>query len=604
MPDQDVETSAKALAACVDRPVKAPDDAPPKKRRLSTKVPWIATVHGSPAGWWTKPKATSKATSAEADPQDPAKPKGKGRKATSKATSSKPTPKKPAKAKSTRKPTRRPRARHPLKPLDSLGELPDYLQDKTFSEDFIKEMFKGLADSKNINDFLANAVALGRMSEDGEIVVRLGTVCSGSELLMTVLPHVEQACLEHTGYKLRFEHLWSCEIEEDKCRWIAANFAVPKIFVDICTMANEEGGMEWRSGELQKPEEVDVVVGGTSCKDASRMNKHQQTRRGAVSSGGWSTGSTFQGYLKVVVVVNAKLVLVENVTGLKDKVKKPIQGMLHSNSEALKKHFHEIDFIFVSMVLESHGHCHMPHRRERLWMAGLKFGAVSIADMASQEMILEQRTRAVASNITLMTKGAMQAWALQDFLVPIDTSTLEKVKAFEWFPEFVAEDNLDQDKKVCKGWFDLHQRYWSKLTSEDRMRGATLTLGSMWVAPLSARCQDLLALLYSGHPVTGEERIWDIAQNMGRLPCGVGKAPCSMPKGIPWLHNVGRPLAGVESLLLQGADPRYLPALRHSTWGSRFLQDLSGNGFNGPVFAMWFSSLLCSMPSTWSAETQ
>ena len=136
-----------------------------------------------------------------------------------------------------------------------------------------------------------NMSSLGTLSGK-TITVRIGTVCSGSELLLTVLPHLCSSFEAATGYKLVFDHQWSCEMVPNKCEWIAANFpSVKAIFCDVTKLSDPEGALDYLTNELKKPTEVDVCVGGTSCKDASRMNVHQQDRRNSIETKSHTTGS-------------------------------------------------------------------------------------------------------------------------------------------------------------------------------------------------------------------------------------------------------------------------------------------------------------------------
>ena len=61
---------------------------------------------------------------------------------------------------------------------------------------------------------------------------------------------------------------------------------------------------------------VDVVIAGTSCKDASSLSKHRKFRRDAIATGSHSTGATFAACVDVVELHQPRLVILENVRGL------------------------------------------------------------------------------------------------------------------------------------------------------------------------------------------------------------------------------------------------------------------------------------------------
>ena len=122
----------------------------------------------------------------------------------------------------------------------------------------------------------------------------MGTACPGSDLLLTVLPLVAEEFFGITGVVLRWKHLLSCEYDLTKCAWIRENFGTEKIFLDVCDMAQPGGSECYLTEEWQEPAPVDIVIAGTSCKDASWMNKLQSEMRDCVELAASTTGSTFR----------------------------------------------------------------------------------------------------------------------------------------------------------------------------------------------------------------------------------------------------------------------------------------------------------------------
>ena len=65
-----------------------------------------------------------------------------------------------------------------------------------FSEQFIKAAFEALECTPAINELVASVCCLGQAAatqsgDASEVTIRIGTVCSGAELLLTILPHIE-----------------------------------------------------------------------------------------------------------------------------------------------------------------------------------------------------------------------------------------------------------------------------------------------------------------------------------------------------------------------------------------------------------------------------
>jgi hypothetical protein len=222
----------------------------------------------------------------------------------------------------------------------------------------------------------------------------------------------------------------------------------------------------------------------------------------------------------------------------------------------------------------------------------------------------ELRTQLHLNEAIQLTFGAGPAlstrWPLHRFLCPDDEASTFKE---DWIPEGLGGD--DDDVRIK--WFELHQKHWETLNSTERAAGIRALEGNEFVQHMGGhRLKDLLALLYadaqprsirSGEflmpsplPIDPEpETLWDLDQNIGRVPVGYGYVPCALPRARVWLRNRARFLSGAEALLLQGADPKRLPTLRPGVWSSKFLQDMAGNAFCVPAFGAFFLSLLASI---------
>ena len=90
------------------------------------------------------------------------------------------------------------------------------------------------------------------------VVIKLGTICSGSEILFTMTPHLEAAIRVCSQVTVKLEHAWACEADLGKAEWIAANFDVPYIFLDVGELSSEHGAQEYLTGTKCHPPPVDV----------------------------------------------------------------------------------------------------------------------------------------------------------------------------------------------------------------------------------------------------------------------------------------------------------------------------------------------------------
>jgi hypothetical protein len=206
------------------------------------------------------------------------------------------------------------------------------------------------------------------MQPSGPITITVGTACSGSEFYLTCLPYVAEEISKRLRRPLRFTHCWSCEFDPAKRQWIMDNFAPPKLFGDITRLADGYCH-DFVSGASAAVDEVDLLVAGTSCKDASRLNSQHWQRLDVVLSGAHSTGGTFQGFARLVAKfgVRCRLVYLENVSSLRDKDKKTGR----SNFDGVRETVRDLGFGFISADFSARD-VGLPIARPRLYMAGVR----------------------------------------------------------------------------------------------------------------------------------------------------------------------------------------------------------------------------------------
>ena len=125
---------------------------------------------------------------------------------------------------------------------------------------------------KDLANLLFVTMCDWRCSAESDLVIRVGTVCSGSELYMAVFRHLEVELLARYDLRVIFKHEWSCEIKAEKRQWIHENFSPAMIFGDVVGLAKTGTAHDYVSGELRRATPVDLVIAGTSCKDASRLH--------------------------------------------------------------------------------------------------------------------------------------------------------------------------------------------------------------------------------------------------------------------------------------------------------------------------------------------
>ena len=410
----------------------------------------------------------------------------------------------------------------------------------------------------------------------GPVTLTLGTACSGSELYLTALPHLEREISSRLGRSFRFEHRWSCEIDPTKRQWIVDNFAPPKLFGDITRLA-EGRCLDYVSGAVADVDEVDILIAGTSCKDASRLNPHHGHRLNVVDSGTHSTGGTFQGLVRLVAKMGSRcrLVFLENVASLRDKDRKTGR----SNFDGIADIVRSLRFGFIAATFSARD-VGLPIARPRLYMAGVR-----CSDEASAQQVADDVLRHICDNV--------RAVPLESLLLP---DGADHLLMRDWMREGLTRHS-EQASIVQEGvWQCQHRVKWTQVPPSVSEQLAPEYAANPWFRTLPARQRDLLLLTACRNQLVHKKALAIcLHTSLGwEKPGGAMCLPTIVPRGVYWLVGRGRPLLGVEAVRLQGCDLSSLPGLRPESHDSAFLMNLAGNAFCVYQFCAWLFAALAA----------
>ena len=459
-------------------------------------------------------------------------------------------------------------APHKMRPRPARhGDLPPDVQHRRLPR-FVRGSVEALTDN------MLQAIAQG-LPEDGKLT--FGTACSGSEFYLTSLPLVASCLSEKLGRPITFVHKWSCEIDPAKRQWILDNFAPPKLFADVTKLASGPC-RDFVSGSDQEVDDVDIIIAGTSCKDASRLNPHHANRLNAVDSASHTTGSTFQGLAALVanMGLRCRLVFLENVASLRDVDKTTGRSNLDGVADTLRSMgFHFICLEFCASDLG------LPVARPRLYMAGVRCPTEGSAQREACHFV-----ETISRNAE---KHALDAMLLPE-REPYDMMS-------NWMPEGIFKLGAASRRGEAEGrWRQKHKENWALVPTAIRDEVLRSMRGNIWYEALPDRQQDLLLLLLSR------------CQMARRLPATLsldrslewqeepkdsqGSLPTLVPSAVLWLCARRRLLLGVEAVMLQGVDLSDLRSLSPGSHESGFLQNLAGNAFCVYQFVPWLLACL------------
>ena len=421
--------------------------------------------------------------------------------------------------------------------------------------------------------------AIGRhvaKQPSGPVTFKVGTACSGSEFYLTALPLLEKEISQRLGRDVRFDHRWSCEIEPRKRQWIMDNFAPKKLFSDITRLA-EGRCHDFVSGGSAEVDEVDILIAGTSCKDASRLNPHHMRRLNVVESGAHSTGGTFQGFARLVAKLGprCRVVYLENVASLRDK--DPKAG--RSNFDGVRDAIRALGFGFIAAEFSARD-MGLPVARPRLYMAGIRCGDEGAAQRTADEVLA-----AIA--------GKVRSVPLDSVLLPPGEP---HIQMRDWMPEGLARQREQPCNILEVNWQGQHRSSWAQIPPRLAEKWAPRFAANPWFSTLPERQRDLLLLTACRHDLARKAALaiplhtslgWESLGSLEHLPTLV-------PRGVFWLVGRRRPLLGIEAVRLQGCDPSSLPGLGPESHDSAFLTDLAGNAFCVYQFCAWLFAVLAA----------
>jgi hypothetical protein len=142
---------------------------------------------------------------------------------------------------------------------------------------------------------------LSNLEEMVKKPLRIGTLCSGTDMPTYVLGELCKHWSDYFGEEVSFVHKFSCEKAAHAQAFIAKHHQPEHIYTDIVQMG-QNAAHELRSGTEIAVDEVDVLIGGTECDNYSALNfGTRATASGCFSSGSGTgkSGTTLEGVLAV-----------------------------------------------------------------------------------------------------------------------------------------------------------------------------------------------------------------------------------------------------------------------------------------------------------------
>ena len=443
----------------------------------------------------------------------------------------------------------------------------------------------------------------------------IGTICSGSESPLLAWHGLAAAVAAKTGARLNVQHRFSCEISEEKRKWIAALFPDSLIFIDALELPNEEA--QTHEGDTKAvPDDWRSLIAGFPCTAVSLQNMlaASEENRNCIANGSLATGSVFA----VIKALAAKqlercersvksgrivFLLLENVVNLAVKSK----DQLISNLEALIAAMEEAGWVVVAFHL-SPMDFGVPASRPRLWLSVVPRIALAVAGYSNMEDF-----KADMHNLMERLVG-FEVAPIDEYLLPQQSPLISEymkqctvkreVKEGNVLEAVLSADGIITPSVLRKpqsrtaassgGTLKWHKKHEKAYNNSGRCWLSAMRFSSDQLKAfpgLSALCDRQVEALDLAGVVTfpeAEARTVELKHNLDRVrPSGV--ASCVLPGASMYLTHKCRLMHPWEALTLQGIDVDEHIVRQFS---GNLIQSLAGNAFET---SCCLATLFCTM---------
>lgn len=406
---------------------------------------------------------------------------------------------------------------------------------------------------KIIADMTERAWGLGLDQAVQELkkgTLRIATMCSGTEAPIVFLKAASDS-LESSGRPpIRFQHVFSAEIEQFKQAFIERNFRPPLLFRDVREFIPEDAtkAITAYGAEELIPGSVDILIAGFVCKDLSNLNNH---KKGIDGDG--ETGDTWRAIHSYAKRYRPKVILLENV-----KAEKKLWDV------TIKKQWDAIGYIHAWQYLDTKRYI-LPQTRQRMYMIAVdtkQFGKDAAKVLATWKDLLINLERPCSSPFESFI--AEDQGEAQEYVV----ATTEP----DWRMSKLRGDDIRFYENLGT------RRPITNWNESGAIRPPDFANRSFFHSqpPRVWEACDIAGLQAAkeGSDALYKSVIWDVSQNVDRFKTTAGLMPCITPTGMPFISNQQRPLTGRQLLRLQGMPVETLVLGKETP---KELQNLAGN---------------------------
>ena len=437
--------------------------------------------------------------------------------------------------------------------------------------------------SANIGTFLADSC------QDNFSVT---TACSGTDLLVPVmLLFFQTSARVLSTAEVEISHLWSCENDEYKSRWIRDVMGCSQVFRDIKDIATGKAAA-WQH-------EVATLVScgllyacGFSCKSISALNSQRHKFLTCIRSRKGSTGETFWASYLYIRKYLPLWCWFENVARFSGTNLEAVTGLLRGLGYVV---------IVLLMNLDDHG---TKCRRNRVWIIAKLEPDATVA----QQEILQQQAHFLEAAIR------QKPLPLSDFLSPtVDDAHADRLprkrkarvqKRSQKVTKPKRSQKVTRPKNQKKAkprkYESLHDEVWDGERPEIMPEQLQEVAPMLTAREVDVALYDFVVGMKDDDMDDNKPRIMDVSQSIHRFPALTDMCPTITPGGrlLMFHQNKYRLVGGFERLKLQGLDMEHMMPTESMVAAQAFTQkqlhNLAGNAFSGSHVAVVLTVVLAS----------
>ena len=149
--------------------------------------------------------------------------------------------------------------------------------------------------------------------------VSFATAFAGTDMTVKVLKYLSAAYKLEYDIDLKFEHVWTSEMDVEKQEFIQNQVSPPALFPDFGDLSNSVA-FDAVSGKPIVIPYADILFGGFPCQSKSSLNKNKSLNAACIQDGTGTTGRGFASLLSYLDAAEPKAFFLENVPGVRGNV--------------------------------------------------------------------------------------------------------------------------------------------------------------------------------------------------------------------------------------------------------------------------------------------